>query len=114
MGQKSLSPMLGLLCAHPEAGERWFVNTIVEGVERWRAKHLALSASGQDNRTVKRKMRWWNPRDGFAAAYATRSLKALHVRAAITWPVSELWHRVRLSMVPDPARLVSVGRKGGV
>ncbi len=66
--KKSLSPMLGLLCAHPEAGERWLVNTIIEGVERWRSKHLALLATGQDREQVKRKMRWWNPRDGFAAA----------------------------------------------
>jgi len=68
--EKSLSPMLGLLCAHPEAGERWLVNTIIEGVERWRAKHLALLAPGQDRHTVKRKIRWWNPRDGFSAAFA--------------------------------------------
>ncbi len=68
--EKSLSPMLGLLCAHPDAGERWLVRTIVEGVERWRAKHLALLQSGQDLRSVKRKLRWWNPRDGFSAAYA--------------------------------------------
>ncbi len=69
--QKSLSPMLGLLCAHPEAGERWLVNTIIDGVERWRAKHLALLAPGQDQDNVKRKIRWWNPKDGFAAAYAS-------------------------------------------
>lgn len=69
--QKSLSPMLGLLCAHPEAGERWLVNTIIEGVERWRAKHFALLGPSQDRTSVKRKMRWWNPRDGFAAAYAS-------------------------------------------
>lgn len=68
---KSLSPMLGLLCAHPEAGERWLVKTIVEGVERWRPKHLALLQHGQDLKQTKRKLRWWNPRDGFSAAYAT-------------------------------------------
>jgi hypothetical protein len=67
--EKSLSPMLGLLCAHPEAGERWLVSTIIEGVERWRAKHYALLASGQDPEQVKRKVRWWKPTDGFAAAY---------------------------------------------
>src|SRR5262245_2030888 len=69
--ENSLSPMLGLLCAHPEAGERWLVNTIIEGVERWRAKHLALLAPGQDRHAVTKKMRWWNPRDGFSAAYAS-------------------------------------------
>jgi putative DNA relaxase len=69
--KKSLSPMLGLLCAHPEAGERWLVNTIIDGVERWRAKHLALLAPGQDRQAVTRKMRWWNPREGFAAAYVS-------------------------------------------
>jgi len=68
--EKSLAPMLGLLCAHPEAGERWLVNTIVEGVERWRSKHLALFASGQDARRLRRKMREWDPRNGFSAAYA--------------------------------------------
>ena len=72
--EKSLSPMLGLLCAHPEAGERWLVNTIIEGVERWRAKHLALLAPGQDRQAVTRKIRWWNPRDGFSAAYASTGL----------------------------------------
>lgn len=69
--EKSLSPMLGLLCAHPEAGERWLVKTIVDGVERWRAKHLALLSHGQNVQQTKRKLRWWNPRDGFSAAYAT-------------------------------------------
>ncbi|UVT15538.1 MAG: replication initiation factor domain-containing protein [Nitrospira sp.] len=69
--EKSLSPMLGLLCAHPEAGERWLVKTIVDGVDRWRSKHLALLQSGQELAKAKRKLRWWNPRDGFSAAYAT-------------------------------------------
>ena len=68
--EKSLSPMLGLLCAHPEAGERWLVKTIVEGAERWRAKHLALLASGQEMSRLKRKMREWNQRNGFSAASA--------------------------------------------
>jgi hypothetical protein len=68
--EKSLSPMLGLLCAHPEAGERWLVKTIVDGVERWRSKHLALLASGREAQQAKRKIRWWNPRDGFSAGYA--------------------------------------------
>ena len=68
--QKSLSPMLGLLCAHPEAGERWLVKTIVEGVERWGSTHLALLASGQELSRLKRKMREWNPRNGFSAACA--------------------------------------------
>jgi hypothetical protein len=68
--EKSLSPMLGLLCAHPEAGERWLVSTIVEGVERWRSKHLALLASGQEARRLRRKMRSWDPRNGFSAASA--------------------------------------------
>ena len=77
--EKSLSPMLGLLCAHPEAGERWLVNTIIEGVERWRAKHLALLAPGQDSEQVKRKMRWWNPRDGFSAAYANTAVLRLYM-----------------------------------
>lgn len=69
--EKSLSPMLGLLCAHPEAGERWLVKTIVNGVERWRAKHLALLQDGQNLQQTKRKLRWWRPIDGFSAAYAT-------------------------------------------
>lgn len=68
--EKSLSPMLGLLCAHPEAGEQWLVKTIVEGVERWRTKHLALLQSGQDAQRLKRKIRWWNPRNGFSAGSA--------------------------------------------
>ena len=68
--EKSLSPMLGLLCAHPEAGERWLVKTIVEGAERWRSKHLALLASGQELSRLKRTMREWNPRNGFSAACA--------------------------------------------
>lgn len=67
---KSLSPMLGLLCAHPEAGERWLVHTIVEGVERWGSKHLALLASGQERSKARRKMQAWNPRDGFSGASA--------------------------------------------
>jgi len=68
--EKSLAPMLGLLCAHPEAGERWLVKTIVEGVDRWRAKHVALLQEGQDLAKTKRKLRWWRPSDGFSAAYA--------------------------------------------
>ncbi len=68
--EKSLAPMLGLLCAHPEAGERWLVKTIVEGVDRWRAKHVALLQEGQDLTQTKRKLRWWKPSDGFSAAYA--------------------------------------------
>ena len=68
--EKSLAPMLGLLCAHPEAGERWLVNIIVVGVERWRSKHLALLQSGQEARRLRRTMREWHPRDGFSAAYA--------------------------------------------
>jgi hypothetical protein len=60
--------MLGLLCAHPEAGEKWLVATIVEGVERWGSKHLGLLASGQDARRLRKKMRAWNPRNGFSAA----------------------------------------------
>jgi putative DNA relaxase len=72
--ESSLSPMLGLLCAHPEAGERWLVKTIVDGVERWRAKHRALLGSEQESRKMQRKLRWWNPRNGFAAAYARTGL----------------------------------------
>ncbi len=68
--EKNLAPMLELLCAHPEAGERWLVNIIVDGVERWRSKHLALLASGQEVRRLRSKMREWHPRDGFSAAYA--------------------------------------------
>jgi hypothetical protein len=65
--EKSLSPMLGLLCAHQEAGERWLVNTIVEGVERWGSKHLGLLASGQEALRLKNTMRAWDPRHGFSA-----------------------------------------------
>jgi len=57
------------VCVHPEAGERWLVKTIVDGVERWRAKHLALLAQGQNPQKAKRTIRWWNPRDGFSAGY---------------------------------------------
>ena len=59
-------------------------------------------------------MRWWNPTRRIRCRVCEHGRpKALHVRAAIAWPVSELQHRVRLFMVPRPARLVSVGRKGG-
>ncbi|MEP6936191.1 MAG: hypothetical protein ABI988_19990 [Nitrospirota bacterium] len=67
MGGKEPFPMLGLLCAHPEAGEKWLVTTIVEGVERWRGKHLALIASGQAARRLWKKIRAWDPRNGFSA-----------------------------------------------
>lgn len=66
--EKSLSPMLGLLCAHPDAGERWLVRTIVDGVDRWRSKHRALLQPSRDLAKAKRRLRWWNPRDGFSAA----------------------------------------------
>ncbi len=69
--EKSLSPMLGLLCAHPEAGERWLVKTIVDGVDRWRTKHLTLLQEGQDVQATRHRMRWWKPSDGFSAAYAS-------------------------------------------
>jgi len=65
-----LAPMLGLLCAHPEAGERGLVRTIVDGVDRWRSKHLALLPGGQELAKAKRKLQWWRPSDGFSAAYA--------------------------------------------
>jgi DNA relaxase NicK len=67
--EKSLSPMLGVLCVHPEAGERWLVKTIVEGVERWRNKHLMLLQAGRDIQEMKRKLRHWNPGEGFSGAY---------------------------------------------
>lgn len=67
---KSLSPMLGLLCAHPEAGERWLVKTIVDGVDRWRSKHVALLQAGHQLATVKRTMRWRKPSEGFSGASA--------------------------------------------
>ena len=65
--EKSLAPMLGLLCAHPEAGEKWLVGIIVEGVERWGGKQLGLLASGQEARRVRNRMRAWDPRNGFSA-----------------------------------------------
>ena len=65
--EKSLAPMLGLLCAHPEAGEKWLVGIIVEGVERWGSKQLGLLASGQEARRVWNRMRGWDPRNGFSA-----------------------------------------------
>jgi hypothetical protein len=34
------------------------------------AKHLGLFASGQDARRLRKKMREWNPRNGFSAAFA--------------------------------------------
>ncbi|MDH4080646.1 MAG: replication initiation factor domain-containing protein [Nitrospira sp.] len=69
--EKSLAPTLSLLCAHPEAGERWLVRTIVDGVDRWRSKHLALLQHGRDLEKTKRRLHWWNPRDGFSAAYGS-------------------------------------------
>jgi hypothetical protein len=69
--EKSLSPMLGLLCAHPEAGERWLVKTIVDGVERWRSKHFALLGNAQEGRKKQRMLRYWPPRNGFSAACAS-------------------------------------------
>ena len=69
--EKSLSPMLGLLCAHPEAGERWLVKTIVDGVDRWRKKHFALLGNQQEGRRKQRILRYWSPRDGFSAASAS-------------------------------------------
>jgi phage replication initiation protein len=71
--EKSLAPMLGLLCAHPEAGERWLVKTIVNGVDRWRSKHVSLLQDGQDLAKTTHRLRWWNPRDGFSAAYSTET-----------------------------------------
>jgi DNA relaxase NicK len=68
--ERSLAPMLGLLCAHPEAGERWLINRIVEGVERWRPEHITLLGSAQEVRRLRQKMRTWNPRDGFTASCA--------------------------------------------
>ena len=65
--EKSLAPMLGLLCAHPDAGEKWLVGIIVEGVERWGSKQLGLLASGQEARRLKNQMRAWDPRNGFSA-----------------------------------------------
>ena len=67
----SLAPMLGLLCAHPEAGERWLINRIVEGVERWRPEQMILLGSAQEVRRLRQKMREWNPRDGFTVASVT-------------------------------------------
>ena len=60
--------MLGLLCAHPEAGERWLINRIVEGVERWRPEQMTLLGGVQEVRRLRQKMREWNPRDGFTGA----------------------------------------------
>ena len=68
--EKSLAPTLGLLCAHPDAGERWLVRTIVDGVDRWRSKHLALLQGGKTLENTKRRLQWWNPRDGFSGAYS--------------------------------------------
>jgi phage replication initiation protein len=69
--ERSLAPTLSLLCAHPEAGERWLVRTIVDGVDRWRSKHLALLQSGKTLEQAKHRLHWWNPRDGFSVAYGT-------------------------------------------
>ena len=66
--ERSLAPMLGLLCAHPEAGERWLINRIVEGVERWRPEQVTLLGGAEEVRRLRQKMREWNPRDGFTVA----------------------------------------------
>ena len=107
--EKSLSPMLGLLCAHPEAGEKWLVSIIVEGVERWGGKHLGLLASGQEARRLRRIRcgRGILETDSLPAL-SNRCPKALHVRAAIAWPVWSLRHRVRVSVVLLSTGLVSM------
>ena len=66
--------MLGLLCAHPEAGERWLINRIVEGVERWRPEQMTLLGGVQEVRRLRQRMREWNPRDGFTASHAGPAL----------------------------------------
>ena len=68
--ETSLSPMLGLLCAHPEAGERWLVKTITEGVDRWRAKHFALLDGSKEVLKARKKLQRWRPSDGFSAVHA--------------------------------------------
>ena len=72
--ERSLAPMLGLLCAHPEAGERWLINRIVEGVERWRPEQMTLLGGAEEVRRLRQKMREWNPRDGFTASHAGPAL----------------------------------------
>jgi len=81
--ERSLAPMLGLLCAHPESGERSLINRIVEGVERWRPEHMTLLGSGQEVRRLRQKMREWNPREDSLSRVSTRRLKAQDVRAAV-------------------------------
>ncbi|HJT20129.1 MAG TPA: replication initiation factor domain-containing protein [Nitrospira sp.] len=68
--EKSLSPMLGLLCAHPEAGERWLVKTIIDGVERWGTKHFGLLGNAREGKRQQRKLRYRYPTDGFDAGSA--------------------------------------------
>jgi hypothetical protein len=66
----ALTPTLGILCAHPEAGEKWLVNEIVHGVQRWRDKHRALFEGTAELRRAQAKLRKWNPADGFSVALA--------------------------------------------
>ena len=66
--------MLGLLCADPESGERWLVNRIVEGVERWLPEHMTLLGSGQEVRDS-RSSGSGNPREDSLSRVSTRRLK---------------------------------------
>lgn len=39
----SVAPMLAVVCASPEAGQPWLINTIVNSTSRWKKRHLRLA-----------------------------------------------------------------------
>lgn len=41
---RSLAPMLAVLVAHPDAGEKWLLDMVTTGPERWKQRHLDLLA----------------------------------------------------------------------
>jgi len=61
--EKSLAPT-------PDAGERGLVRTIVDGMDRWRSKHLAILQGGKTLEHTKRRLHWWNPLDRYSGASA--------------------------------------------
>jgi len=67
----AVAPTLAIVCAHPEAGERWLVNEIIHGVERWRQKHLAMFEGAVAHRRAHARLSRWRPREGFSAALAS-------------------------------------------
>lgn len=66
----AVAPSLAIVCAHPEAGEKWLVNEIIHGVERWRQKHRALFEDQGTARQGRSRLSRWRPVEGFSAALA--------------------------------------------